>query len=136
MTHKEEGEITLLQATSCLFGLTVLHAYAKGEPVLHGLCLCVTVMSVLNHSVAHRGVRLLDSVCAHALFLYALVGLWVAGSGYLWLVVIVMQLWVAEHLVVDARNRELLHACLHLTAQLGPHGYLVGLERRAQPALV
>lgn len=117
--------LTKLQITSTLFGTVVLHAYIKRDFILHFLCLNVTILSVLNHSIENETVHKIDKIFAHILAIYANINLLISLNLFFLSSLLVIIIWILEQQTKNKKKAINLHALIHITAIMGMHGYLL-----------
>jgi hypothetical protein len=117
--------LSKLQITSTLFGTVVLHSYIKRDFILHFLCLNVTILSVLNHSIENEIVHKIDKIFAHILAIYANINLLISLNLFFLSSLLVIIIWRLEQQTKNKEKAINLHVLIHITAVMGMHGYLL-----------
>ena len=115
----------MLLYTSCFFGTVVLHAYWRSHALLHFLCLCQTMLSMLNYGdPSNPYARRMDMSFALSFFGQGTYLLVLERNWLLGFALAVAVLYVAERRSESEETKTLLHAALHVVACLGLHLYL------------
>lgn len=117
--------LSILQKTSTLFGTVVLHSYLKRDDILHFLCLNVTILSILNHSIENEKVHKIDKIFAHILGIYANVNLLMKKNIFFLLSFLIIIIWKMEHKTKNQEKIINLHSLMHIIGVIGMHGYLL-----------
>ncbi len=117
--------LSILQKTSTLFGTVVLHSYLKRDDILHFLCLNVTILSILNHSIENEKVHKIDKIFAHILGIYANVNLLMKKNIFFLLSFLIIIIWKMEHKTKNQEKKIKLHSLMHIIGVIGMHGYLL-----------
>ena len=118
----------LLLLTSCLFSSIPLHAFYAQRADYHHIFLIVTILSIMFHGTNDARVRLVDMGMAHMAFVFMVFETLniVQTKPYLaFFPCTVLVLWLLQS--PFPREKNVLHACLHVVSVFGVHAFLFAL---------
>ena len=122
----------LLGATACLFATVPMHAFYAHNAEYHHLFMLVTEMSLLFHLTHNPILKQLDTVVAHAAFVFMLKETHAQGDPRLALFPLaVASLWLLQT-GAKRETQDTLHAWLHVVSVAGLHVFLLAKASAAR----